>query len=214
MNIRPRNRRIGILLSGRGSNFEAIASAIDSGKLNAEIAIVISNVESAPGLARARERGLNAVCIPSKGKFREFFDTELASTLMSADVSLVVLAGFMRIFSPVMLAAFPNLILNIHPSLLPSFPGTHPQQQALDAGVRFSGCTVHVVNDVLDGGPIVLQAAVPVAQDDTADTLATRILVEEHRIYSEAIDLLLSGRCALEGKRVVVKEAPRSGAGV
>jgi phosphoribosylglycinamide formyltransferase-1 len=207
MNIRPRNRRIGILLSGRGSNFEAIAAAIDAGKLNAEIAIVISNVESAPGLARARERGLPTVYIPSKGKFREFFDTEIVAALRSADVSLVVLAGFMRIFSPVMLAAFPNLIVNIHPSLLPSFPGTDVQQQALDAGVRFSGCTVHVVNEVLDGGPIVLQAVVPVQQDDTAATLAARILVEEHRIYSEAIDLLLSGRCTLEGKRVVVSNS-------
>ena len=207
MNIRPRNRRIGILLSGRGSNFEAIASSIDEGRLNGEIAVVISNVESAPGLERARARGLNAVCIPSKGKPREFFDAELVDALRAADVSLVVLAGFMRIFSPVMLQAFPNLILNIHPSLLPSFPGVHVQQQALDYGAKFSGCTVHIVNDVLDGGPIVLQSVVPVLDADTAETLAARILPHEHRIYSEAINLLLSGRCTLEGRRVVVSNA-------
>src|SRR5688572_22905999 len=179
MNIRPRNRRIGILLSGRGSNFEAIAVNVESGKLQAEIALVISNIESAPGLARARERGLNSLCIPSKGKPREFFDAELADALRGADVSLVILAGFMRIFSPVMLTAFPDLILNIHPSLLPSFPGVHVHQQAIDYGAKFSGCTVHIVNEVLDGGPIVLQAVVPVLDSDTAETLADRILPEE-----------------------------------
>jgi phosphoribosylglycinamide formyltransferase-1 len=206
MKIRPRNRRIGVLLSGRGSNFEAIATKVEAGKLKAEIAVVISNVESAPGLARARERGLNAVCIPSKGKLREAFDAELVEALNAADVGLVVLAGFMRIFSPVMLQAYPNLILNIHPSLLPSFPGRDVQQQALHHGVKFSGCTVHLVNDTLDGGPIVLQAAVPVMDDDNADMLAARILVEEHRIFSEAIDLVLSGRCELEGRRVRVNQ--------
>jgi phosphoribosylglycinamide formyltransferase-1 len=203
MKIRPRNRRIGILLSGRGSNFEAIAANVASGKLRAEIAVVLSNVESAPGLARARERGLNALCIPSKGKVREAFDAELAEALRSNDVGLVVLAGFMRIFSPVMLQAYRNLILNIHPSLLPSFPGRDVQQQALDHGVKFSGCTVHLVTDTLDGGPIVLQAIVPVLDDDNADSLAARILVEEHRIFSEAIDLILSGRCEIEGRRVL-----------
>jgi phosphoribosylglycinamide formyltransferase-1 len=203
MKIRPRNRRIGILLSGRGSNFEAIASNVVSGKLRAEIAVVVSNVESAAGLAKARERGLNALCIPSKGKPREAFDSELVTALQSNDVALVVLAGFMRIFSPVMLQAYPNLILNIHPSLLPSFPGRDVQQQALDHGVKFSGCTVHLVTDTLDGGPIILQAAVPVLDDDNADTLASRILVQEHRLFSEAIDLILSGRCELEGRRVL-----------
>lgn len=207
MKIRPRNRRIGILLSGRGSNFEAIAANIASGELKAEIAVVISNMESAPGLARARERGLKALYIPSKGKAREAFDAELVAALNENDVGLVVLAGFMRIFSPVMLQAFPNLIVNIHPSLLPSFPGRDVQQQALDHGVKVSGCTVHLVNDVLDGGPIVLQAAVPVLDTDTADSLAARILVEEHRIFSEAIDLVLSGRCEVESRRVAVREA-------
>jgi phosphoribosylglycinamide formyltransferase-1 len=204
MKIRPRNRRIGVLLSGRGSNFEAIAVNVASGKLRAEIAVVISNVESAPGLERARGRGLKTLFIPSKGKLRETFDAELVAALGAADVGLVVLAGFMRIFSNVMLQAYPNLILNIHPSLLPSFPGREVQQQALDHEVKFSGCTVHLVNDTLDGGPIVLQAAVPVLDSDDADALAARILVEEHRIYSEAIDLVLSGRCALEGRRVRV----------
>jgi phosphoribosylglycinamide formyltransferase 1 len=207
MKIRPRNRRIGILLSGRGSNFEAIASNVVSGKLRAEIAVVVSNVESAAGLAKARERGLNALCIPSKGKPREAFDSELVTALQSNDVALVVLAGFMRIFSPVMLQAYPNLILNIHPSLLPSFPGRDVQQQALDHGVKFSGCTVHLVTDTLDGGPIVLQAAVPVLDDDNADTLASRILVQEHRLFSEAIDLILSGRCELKGRRVLTSDS-------
>ena len=204
MKIRPRNRRIGILLSGRGSNFEAIAANVASGKLRVEIAVVISNVESAPGLERARTRGLKTLFIPSKGKLRESFDAELVEALEAADVGLVVLAGFMRIFSNVMLQAYPNLILNIHPSLLPSFPGRDVQQQALDHGVKFSGCTVHLVNDTLDGGPIVLQAAVPVLDADGADSLAARILVEEHRIYSEAIEMVLSGRCELDGRRVRV----------
>ena len=204
MKIRPPNRRIGVLLSGRGSNFEAIAENVRTGQLQAEIAIVISNVEEAPGFARARERGLNAAYIPSKDKPREAFDWDLVSALNAHDVGLVVLAGFMRIFSPIMLQAYPNLILNIHPSLLPSFPGRDVQQQALDHGVKFSGCTVHLVDDVLDGGPIVLQATVPVMDGDTADTLAARILVQEHRIYSQAIDLILSGRCDLNGRRIRV----------
>jgi phosphoribosylglycinamide formyltransferase-1 len=202
MKVVPRNRRLGILLSGRGSNFEAIASSIAAGRLNAEIAIVISNVESAPGLARARERGLNATCIPSRGKVREQFDAELVEALKAADVGLVVLAGFMRIFSDVFTLAYPNLILNIHPALLPSFPGLHVQQQALDYGVKFSGCTVHIVDSVLDGGPIVHQAVVPVLDNDAEETLSARILAEEHRIYSEAIERILSGTCEIHGRRV------------
>jgi len=202
MKVLPRNRRLGILLSGRGSNFEAIAANIAARKLDAEIAIVISNVESAPGLTRALERGLNALCIPSRGKAREQFDAELVEALRKADAGLIVLAGFMRIFSGVFTSAFPNLILNIHPALLPSFPGLHVQQQALDYGVKFSGCTVHIVDGVLDGGPIVQQAAVPVLEDDTEESLSRRILTEEHRIYSEAIDRILSGTCAIQGRRV------------
>jgi len=202
MKVVPRNRRLGILLSGRGSNFEAIASSIDTGRLDAEIAMVISNVESAPGLARARDRGLNAICIPSQGKAREQFDTELVEALKGADVGLVVLAGFMRVFSDVFTSAFPNLILNIHPALLPSFPGLHVQQQALTYGVKFSGCTVHIVDGVLDGGPIVHQAVVPVLDNDAEETLSARILIEEHRIYTEAIDRILSGTCEIHGRRV------------
>jgi phosphoribosylglycinamide formyltransferase-1 len=202
MKVVPRNRRLGILISGRGSNFEAIAASIDAGRLDAEIAIVISNVETAPGLVRARDRGLNAICIRSQGKVREQFDTELVEALDKADVGLVVLAGFMRIFSGVFTSAYPNLILNIHPALLPSFPGLHVQQQALDYGVKFSGCTVHIVDSVLDGGPIVQQAVVPVLDNDAEETLSARILIEEHRIYSEAIERILSGTCEIHGRRV------------
>ena len=204
MKILPANRRLGILLSGRGSNFEAIANHIVSGKLQAEVAVVISNVETAPGLDRARSRGLNAVYIPSRRKAREDFDREAVEVLKKHDVSLVVLAGFMRILGRVFLEAFPYGILNIHPALLPAFPGTDAQQKALDSGVKFSGCTVHFVDDTLDGGPIILQAVVPVLDDDTVDTLSARILKEEHRIYSEAIDMVLSGRCEIEGRRVTV----------
>ena len=206
MKIQPANRRLGILLSGRGSNFEAIADRIGSGKLNAEIAVVISNVESAPGLERARLRGFDAVFIPSRNRPREEFDHDAVAVLRKHNVSLVVLAGFMRIFSGLFLDAFPYGILNIHPALLPSFPGTDVQQKALEYGVKFSGCTVHFVNEVLDGGPIVLQAAVPVMDVDTVETLSDRILKEEHRIYSEAIDLVLSGRCEIQGRRVVVAD--------
>jgi phosphoribosylglycinamide formyltransferase-1 len=203
MKLLPRNRRLGILLSGRGSNFEAIAAAIDAGRLDAEIAVVISNIDGAPGLLRAQERGLKTVCIPSAGKPRERFDTELVDALRMSDVGLVVLAGFMRIFSSVFTEAFPNLILNIHPALLPAFPGLHVQQKALDYGVRFSGCTVHIVDGVLDGGPIVHQAVVPVMSGDSAETLSARILREEHRIYCEAIQWMLSGSCVLQGRRVI-----------
>jgi phosphoribosylglycinamide formyltransferase-1 len=211
MNIQPANRRLGILLSGRGSNFEAIADRVAAGQLDAEIAIVISNVESAPGLERARARGLNAVFIPSKGKSREDFDSELVAVLKTHNVSLVVLAGFMRIFSHVFLEAFPYAILNIHPALLPAFPGMNVQQKALDHGVKVSGCTVHFVDEALDGGPIIVQAAVPVLGNDTAETLAARILKEEHRIYSEAIDLVLSGKCEIEGRRVITQRRSSEG---
>jgi len=206
MMIKPGNRRLGILLSGRGSNFEAIADNIQRGSLNAEIAVVISNVESAPGLSSARRRGLNAVFIPSKGRPREVFDADAVAELRADDVGLVVLAGFMRIVGKNLLDAFPNLILNIHPALLPSFPGLDVQQQALDHGVKYSGCTVHLVTGALDAGPIIKQAVVPVLENDTADVLASRILKEEHRIYSEAIALILSGNCRIEGRRVFPSE--------
>jgi len=203
MRIQPASRRLGILLSGRGSNFEAIADRIASGNLNAEIAVVISNVESAPGLERARARGLNAVFVSSRQKSRQRFELELVEILKKHDVALVVLAGFMRILSHSFLDAFPYGILNIHPALLPSFPGVDVQRKALEYGVKISGCTVHFVDEALDGGPIILQAPVPVADDDTAETLSARILKEEHRIYSEAIDFVLSGRCEIQGRRVV-----------
>ena len=205
MRIQPANRRLGVLLSGRGSNFEAIADHIQSGKLQAEIAIVISNVEMAAGLQNARDRGLNTAFIPSRQRPREDFDRDAVDLLRKHEVSLVILAGFMRIISRVFINAFPYGILNIHPSLLPAFPGTEVQQNALDHGVKFSGCTVHFVDDSLDGGPIVLQAGVPVLDSDSAETLAARILKEEHRIYSEAIGLVLSGRCEIVGRRVVVR---------
>jgi len=205
MKIQPANRRLGILLSGRGSNFEAIADRIAAGKLNAEIAVVISNVESARGFEQARARGLNAVFISSRNRSREEFDRETVEVLRKHNASLVVLAGFMRIFSSVFLEAFPYGILNIHPSLLPSFPGRDVQQKALEHGVKVSGCTVHFVDEVLDGGPIVLQATVPVLDAETVETLSARILKEEHRIYSEAIDLVLSGRCEIRGRRVVTR---------
>lgn len=202
MKIQPGNRRLGILLSGRGTNFEAIADAIASKRMNAEIAVVISNVEAAPGLERARARKLNAVFIPSRQRSREDFDREAVDLLKRHDVSLVVLAGFMRILSRVFLDAFPYGILNIHPALLPSFPGTDAQRKAVEHGVKFSGCTVHFVDDALDGGPIILQAIVPLADNDDAETLTARILNEEHRIYPEAIELVLSGRCEIDGRRV------------
>jgi phosphoribosylglycinamide formyltransferase-1 len=205
MKIQPANRRLGILLSGRGSNFEAIADRIALKKLDAEIAVVISNIESAAGLERARARSLNAVYIPSKNRTREEFDRDAVAVLRKNNVSVVVLAGFMRILSRTFLDAFPYGILNIHPALLPSFPGTDVQKKALEYGVKFSGCTVHFVDDALDGGPVILQAVVPVADDDTVETLSSRILKEEHRIYSEAIDLVLSGRCEIQGRRVIVR---------
>src|SRR5262245_20664337 len=202
MRIQAPNRRLGILLSGRGSNFEAIADRIASRQLDAEIAVVISNVETAPGLQRARERGLPTLFIPSKKRVREEFDSELVAALEERSVGLVVLAGFMRIFSTVFLDAFPYTILNIHPALLPAFPGLEVQKKALEHGVKFSGCTVHLVSSILDDGPIVKQAVVPVLDNDTVETLSQRILKEEHRIYSEAIALVLSGKCELIGRRM------------
>ena len=202
MKIQPPNRRLGILLSGRGSNFEAIADRIASRQLDAEIAVVISNVETAPGLQRARDRGLPALYIPSKKRVREEFDTELVAALNEHSVGLVILAGFMRIFSTVFLDAFPYGILNIHPALMPAFPGLEVQKKALEHGVKFSGCTVHLVTSMLDDGPIIKQAVVPVLDSDTVETLSQRILNEEHRIYSEAIALVLSGKCELIGRRV------------
>ncbi len=204
MRIQPKNRRLGILLSGRGSNFEAIADNISAGRLNAAIAVVVSNIENAPGLESARRRGLETLFLPSRKRVREEFDTELVAALNARDAGLVVLAGFMRIVSSVLTDAFPYAILNIHPALLPAFPGLDVQARALEHGVKFSGATVHFVTGTLDDGPIVRQAVVPVLDDDTPDSLGARILIEEHRIYSEAIELVLSGRCEIDGRRIVI----------
>lgn len=200
-------RRLGILLSGRGSNFQAIADNIAAGKLAAEIAVVISNRPQARGLELARERGLNAVVIPSKGIEREDYDRLLIEELRKNQVDLVCLAGFMRLLSATFVREFRNRILNIHPSLLPAFPGLDAQHQALEHGVKVSGCTVHFVDEGLDSGPIIVQHAVEVRDDDTADTLAARILAEEHRIYSEAISIVLSGSFRVEGRRVIRADA-------
>jgi phosphoribosylglycinamide formyltransferase-1 len=197
-------KRIGVLLSGRGSNFEALADSITSGRIpNAEIAIVISNREGAPGVDRAKSRGIAARAIPSKGLERETYDRQVVAALNEQKVDLVCLAGYMRLLSAYFVASFPNRILNIHPSLLPSFPGLESQRQALEYGVRFAGCTVHFVDENLDAGPIVLQAIVPVKDDDTEESLSARILQEEHRIYSEAVRIVLEGRYKIEGRRVL-----------
>jgi phosphoribosylglycinamide formyltransferase-1 len=199
-------KKLGILLSGRGSNFEAIARNVQAGKIPAEIAVVISNKEEALGLATARNMGLATRFIPSKGKEREAFDREVVAALREFQVDLVCLAGFMRILSHYFIREFPGRILNIHPALLPCFPGVEAQKQALDYGVKFTGCTVHIVDEGVDTGPIVCQAVVPVLDDDTAETLAARILKEEHRIYSEAVCLLLGDRIRIEGRRTLLQK--------
>jgi phosphoribosylglycinamide formyltransferase-1 len=198
------NKRVGVLLSGRGSNFEALAESMASGRIpNAEIAIVISNREGAPGLDRAKSHGIATHAIPSKGLERETYDRQVVAVLNEHRVELVCLAGYMRLLSPYFVAAFPNHILNIHPSLLPSFPGLESQRQALEYGVQVAGCTVHFVDENLDAGPIVLQSVVPVKDDDTEDALSARILQEEHRIYSEAVRIVLEGRYKIVGRRVL-----------
>jgi phosphoribosylglycinamide formyltransferase 1 len=198
-------RRIGVLLSGRGSNSEALAESCASGRIrNAQIAVVLSNREGAPGIDRARQRGIPARAIPSKGLEREAFDRQVAAALQEAGVDLVCLAGYMRLLSAYFVAQFPGRILNIHPSLLPSFPGLEAQRQALEHGAKFSGCTVHFVDENLDAGPIILQAAVPIRDEDTVDTLSARILTEEHRIYSQAAAIVLDGRYRIDGRRVIL----------
>ena len=197
-------KRLGILLSGRGSNFEAIADNITRGLLEAEIAVVISNRPEAPGLESARRRGLHTVSLPSKGLDREVYDRSVIAELRGNGVELVCLAGFMRLLSAAFIREFPHAILNIHPSLLPAFPGLDAQRQALEHGVKISGCTVHFVDEDLDAGPIVIQAAVPILDDDTVETLSARILVEEHRVYTEAIRIVLSGRYHIAGRRVIL----------
>lgn len=197
------SRRLGILLSGRGSNFVAIADAIAAKKLDAEIAVVLSNRESAPGLDRARERGIPVFALSSRGLDRPAFDQLLIDHLQRHQVDLVCLAGYMRLLGLGFVLQYSNQIVNIHPSLLPSFPGLDAQTQALAHGVKYSGCTVHFVDQGLDSGPIIRQAAVPVLDGDTEETLSARILVEEHRIYSEAIGVVLSGCYRISGRRVI-----------
>ncbi len=198
-------KKLGILLSGRGSNFVAIADNIQAGKVKAEIAVVISNRTDAPGIETARRRGLDARVIPSKGKEREAHDREVVAALNEKQVDLVCLAGYMRLLSPWFCRQFPHRILNIHPALLPAFPGLEGQQQAFDWGVKVSGCTVHFVDEHLDHGPIIVQKTVPVLDTDDAHTLADRILQQEHIAYSEAINLVLEGNWEIVGRRVLFK---------
>src|SRR4051812_10203792 len=197
-------KKLGILLSGRGSNFLAIADSIDAGRIpHAEIVVVISNKEDVPGIAAAKKRGLDARVIPSKGKAREQHDAEMIQALREKDVDLICLAGYMRLLSPEFIRAFPHKILNIHPSLLPAFPGLEAQKQALDYGVKVSGCTVHFVDEALDHGPIILQKPVPVLADDDEHSLSERILKEEHKAYSDGIALVLDGSVTVHGRHVV-----------
>jgi phosphoribosylglycinamide formyltransferase-1 len=186
------NRRLAILLSGRGSNFVAIQEAIRRGDLKASICCVVSNVPEAAGLVRAREFGLNAICIPSRGVDRIEYDRQLIAALRPHDPALICLAGFMRILSPEFLQSFPGRVMNIHPALLPSFPGLHAQRQALEHGVKISGCTVHLVDEGVDTGPILMQRAVEVLKGDTEESLSTRILEQEHQLYWRAIALMLN----------------------
>ena len=195
--------RLGILLSGRGSNFIAIANAIRENRLiGAEIAVVLSNIEDAPGLAAAHALNLPAFAIPSAGRKRAEHDAEIIARLHQHKVDLVCLAGYMRIISPAFIAAFPNRILNVHPSLLPAFPGLNAQQQAFDYGAKVAGCTVHFVDEAVDHGVIILQKEVPVHDDDTADTLSARILEQEHIAYTEAIKIVLDGKFEIAGRRI------------
>lgn len=198
-------KRLAILLSGRGSNFEAIADNVANGSLDAVIRVVVSNRSEARGLSIARDRSIPAVAMPSKGMDREAYDRALIETLRQYQVDLICLAGYMRVLSAGFVREFPNRILNIHPSLLPAFPGLDAQRQALDYGVKITGCTVHFVDEYLDAGPVLKQAAIPIFDDDTVDTLSARILREEHKIYSEAIRLVLEGDYRIEGRRVILK---------
>ena len=197
-------KKIGILLSGRGSNMVALAEAVCDGRIaDAEMALVISNVASAAGLARAQERGIATAVLDHRGKTREEHDRAMAAELCKYEVDLICLAGYMRLLSPWFIRAFPQRILNIHPSLLPAFTGLNAQAQAIEYGVKFSGCTVHFVDEELDHGAIIKQAIVPILPQDDEHTLAARILQEEHKIYAEAVSLALSGKYRIEGRRVI-----------
>jgi len=200
----PINRRVGVLISGRGSNLQALIDAVAEGRLDASLSLVISNRAEAEGLERARRAGIEGVCVSHRGwPSRDDYDRALVRELQRRQVDLVCLAGFMRVLGAPMIDAFPNRILNIHPSLLPSFPGVDAQRQAIQHGVKVAGVTVHLVASELDGGPIVLQRVVPVLDTDTEETLSARILVEEHRAYPEAVKILLDGTWTVEGRRFV-----------
>ena len=205
--VSPKKRgRIAVLLSGRGSNFKSIHDAILEKRINAEISLVFSNKEDAPGLAIARERGLDSMFLnPRLFAEREEYDREVVKQVRKRDSDLICLAGYMRVLTPYFCREYPNRIMNIHPALLPSFPGLHVQQKAIDWGVRFSGCTVHFVAEEVDMGPIILQAVVPVLQGDTEETLSARILVEEHKTYPEAVRLFFEGRLEVRGRRVFIR---------
>jgi phosphoribosylglycinamide formyltransferase 1 len=206
----PINRRLGVLVSGRGSNLQALIDAIRDGRLAATIVVVISNHDTAAGLERARLAGIEALCVSHRGwATRDDYDRALARELKARDVGLVCLAGFMRRLGAPLIEAFPHAVLNIHPSLLPAFPGVDAQQQAVAFGVKISGVTVHLVTEDLDAGPIIIQRAVPVIDGDTADTLAARILVEEHRAYPDAVKLVLDGGWRLDGRRFVAAPVGR-----
>ena len=198
-------RRIGILISGRGSNMVNLIDATRDGRLDAEVALVISNIDSAPGIDRARERGVEAIFINHRGRSREEHDDEMAAELQKRSISLVCLAGYMRLVSPAFIRQFGNRILNVPPSLLPAFPGLDAQRQALEQGVKVSGCTVHLVDEQLDHGPIIMQRAVEVRDDDTIESLSTRILEQEHRVYPEAVGRVLSDRFRIEGCRTYLE---------
>jgi len=198
-------KKVGVLVSGRGSNLQALIEAQQRGQLGGEIALVVSNVESAPALERAQAAGIQTALRDHRGRQREEFDADLVTLLRRRDVELVCLAGYMRLLSPLFVRAFPGRILNVHPALLPAFPGRDAQKQALEHGVKVSGATVHLVDEGLDSGPIVLQEAVPVLWNDTVENLAARILQAEHRIYPRAVRLMLEGRCRLDGRRVIVE---------
>jgi phosphoribosylglycinamide formyltransferase-1 len=202
----PKKRgRIAVFLSGRGSNFMAIRDAVRAGSINAEIGLVLSNKDDAPGLLKAREWGLNTSFLnPKLFATREEYDQAAAREVDKKGIDLICLAGYMRVLTPQFCDAYRHRVLNIHPALLPSFPGLHVQQKAIDWGVRFSGCTVHFVAAEVDMGPIILQAVVPVLQDDTEETLAARILVEEHKIYPESVRLYFEGRLEVRGRRVFI----------
>jgi phosphoribosylglycinamide formyltransferase-1 len=198
-------KNVAILLSGRGSNFLALSDAIEAGEVSARIVLVLSNLPDAAGLEHARERNYPAICIPSAGIEREAYDRQVVEKLRAADTEVICLAGFMRLLSPWFVRQYPHRILNIHPSLLPAFPGLHSQRQALEWGAKVSGCTVHLVDEELDHGPILMQQAVPVLEDDTEDTLSSRILENEHQIYPKALKLLCQDRVVVENRRVVIQ---------